>query len=190
MRILLLSLLTLVIINCTKQQTITIYTINIDKKIEEVQNSLYRDKIVKIAYPKGIMGRNIIFNYQNNQEAIYQNGIWSNSINRLIISYLHHTVENSKLFKNTIDYSSYAKYDYILESSVSKLYHKVRDNSSQAILSIKLDLIDIDSHKIVKSKKFNYEISTSSKDLTDYIKATQKVFNILSIDLIDWLKKS
>jgi len=193
MKFLLLSILIVVVTSCTKQQIITTYTIDTKTNTQKIKNSYYKYNTIKIAYPKGInsmMGRNILFNYQNNQDAIYQNGIWSNSINRLIMSYIYHTIESSKLFRNTIDYSSYVKSDYLLESNVYKFYHKVRKDYSKAILSIRFNLIDMRSQKIVKSKQFDYQISTSSKDLTGYIEATQKAFNLLNIDLINWLKKS
>jgi ABC-type uncharacterized transport system auxiliary subunit len=77
-----------------------------------------------------------------------------------------------------------------LESNIYKFYHKVRQDYSKAILSIKFNLIDMGSQTIVKSKQFDYQISTSSKDLIGYIEATQKAFNLLNIDLINWLKKS
>ena len=159
MKFLLLFILILVITSCTKQQIITTYTIDSKINTQKIKNSYYKDNTIKIAYPRGInsmMGRNILFNYQNNQDAIYQNGIWSNSINRLIMSYIHQVIKSSKLFKNTIDYSSYAKSDYILESNIYKFYHKVRQDYSKAILSIKFNLIDMGSQTIVKSKQLFY----------------------------------
>lgn len=193
MKFLLLSILLLVATNCTKQQIITIYTIDTNINIKKIKNSDYKDNTIKIAYPKGInsmMGRNILFNYKNNEDAIYQNGIWSNSANRLIMSYIHHIIDGSSIFKNTINYSSYAKFDYILEIYIDKFYHKIRQNHSKSILSIRFNLLYINNKIIVKTKKFNYQISTTSRDLAGYIEATQKIFYLLNIDLINWLKKS
>ena len=44
------------------------------------------------------------------------------------------------------------------------------------------------SKKIVKSKKFNYQIPTTTKDARGYVQATNIAMERLLVDLVRWLR--
>ena len=168
------------------------YTLNPPLNYRAVSQSPYRNKSVKVAYPNNIRGKassTICFTYSNIEEGSYQNSSWSSSSSQLLTSIIIRALEKGKVFKSVIDYTSLANTDYLLESEVYDIYHKVRKNLSVAVLSMRFDLINTDNNLLVKSKKFSYEIPTSTVDAAGYVKATNKALEKLSADLVRWLAK-
>ena len=96
-------------------------------------------------------------------------------------------LEHGGVFKSVIDYTSLANTDYLLESEVYDIYHKVRKNLSVSVLSIRFDLINTENNVLVKSKKFSYQIPTETVDAVGYVKATNIALEKLSADLVRWL---
>ncbi len=66
-------------------------------------------------------------------------------------------------------------------------YHKVRKNLSVSVLSIRFDLIDTDYNRLVKSRRFTYEVPTETVDALGYVKATNIALEKLTVDLVKWL---
>lgn len=96
-------------------------------------------------------------------------------------------LDRSSLFQAVISDTSTLKENYRLESNIFAFEHKVRANVSHAIVSIQFTLIDADTGKLVKSKKFSYQESTPSTDAQGYASATNVVMGRLSSDLVGWL---
>ena len=173
-----------------KSSEMKTYGLNPDLNFSRLPHATYRDKSVKIAYPTNIKGKSsssIYFSYSKIDEGKYQNAIWTSSNGQLLISSIIRSLENGGVFKTVIDYTSLGNTDYLLESEVYDFYHKVRKGVSLSVLSIRFDLIDTDYNRLVKSKKFTYEVPTQTVDALGYVKATNIALEKLAVDLVKWL---
>ena len=173
-----------------KSSELRTYSLNPDLNFSKLSHAVYRDKSIKIAYPTNIKGKtssSIYFSYSKIQEGKYQNAIWNSSNSQLLINGIIRALEKGAAFKTVIDYTSLANTDYLLESEVYDFYHKVRKNLSVSVLSIRFDLIDTDYNRLVKSRKFTYEIPTQTVDALGYVKATNIALERLTADLVKWL---
>jgi len=173
-----------------KSSEMRTYSLNPDLNFSKLSHAVYRDKSIKIAYPTNIKGKtssSIYFSYSKIQEGKYQNAIWNSSNSQLLINGIIRALEKGAVFKTVIDYTSLANTDYLLESEVYDFYHKVRKNLSVSVLSIRFDLIDTDYNRLVRSRKFTYEIPTGTVDALGYVKATNIALEKLAVDLVKWL---
>ena len=174
----------------TKSEPMVTYTIDPDMKVSQISRSPYRESSVKVSYPTDIRGKSgssIYYSYSDTEEGSYQNASWGSNSSQLLTYTIMRALEQGKVFGSTIDYRSVANADYVLESEVYQFYHKVRKDISLSIVSIRFDLIDSSTSKLLKSKKFTYKISTESRDAKGYVEATNKALERLSRDLVRWL---
>lgn len=175
-----------------KSSEMKTYGLNPDLNFSKLPHAVYRDKSVKIAYPTNIKGKSsssIYFSYSKIDEGKYQNAIWTSSNGQLLINSIIRSLEKGGVFKTVIDYTSLGNTDYLLESEVYDFYHKVRKGVSVSVLSIRFDLIDTDYNRLVKSKRFTYEVPTQTVDALGYVKATNIALDKMSLDLVRWLAK-
>lgn len=156
------------------------------------QSPIFKDKIVKVDYPKSIEdGSNVniyYFNDSNLTRSYYKYHQWSLPLNRLVMAHIIETLTKSHLFKNVIDYSSKASSNYLLEATIYRFSQEIKDNRSYADISINLRLIDRDG-SLIKSRYFNYKIKTDSINAPSFVKASNKAMKRFSKDLIKWLRK-
>jgi ABC-type uncharacterized transport system auxiliary subunit len=182
-----LVLFVLLFTSCSKP--VTIYSID-KPAIEVIKDSRYKHKTIKIAYPKSIkdmMSRDIVVKYAPNEQSIYQQSFWAENINRLTMAFVTEVFESSKIFKTTINYSSYIKSDYLLEVYIHQMHHQLHSRGSDALVSIKFNLLDAYHYRFIKTKRFDYRIPTQTQNAKGYIQANQKAFNQLQSDLINWI---
>ncbi len=175
-----------------KSSEMKTYGLNPDLNFAKLPYAAHREKSVKIAYPTNIKGKSsssIYFSYSKIDEGKYQNAIWTSSNGQLLINSIIRSLEKGGVFKTVIDYTSLGNTDYLLESEVYDFYHKVRKGVSLSVLSIRFDLIDTDYNRLVKSKRFTYEVPTQTVDALGYVKATNIALDKMSLDLVRWLAK-
>lgn len=174
----------------TKHSKMQTYSLNPALNFSKLPHAVYRDKSIKIAYPTNIKGKTssfIYYSYSKIEEGKYQNAIWNSSNSQLLINGIIRALEKGAVFKTVVDYTSLANTDYLLESEVYDFYHKVRKNISVSVLSVRFDLIDTEYNRLVKSKRFTYEIPTKTVDALGYVKATNIALEKLTVDLVKWL---
>ncbi len=175
-----------------KSSQLRTFTLNPTYHYGKVAHSPYRNKSVKVAYPsnvKGKSGTSINFSYSRLEVGSYQNATWASSSSQLLTGSIIQALEQGRVFKSVIDYTSLANTDYLLESEVYDFQHKVRKNRSVSVVSIRFDLIDTSDNILVKSRKFTYEIPTETVNAVGYVKATNRALEKLSADLVRWLAK-
>lgn len=173
-----------------KQSPIKTFTLHGDAT-QKAYSYKYKDETIKVAYPQGLkekMGRNMQFSYSDTEHGSYQNSQWSNTIGQLLQGTFIQTLQQSKLFRGVFSYTSTAQADYRLESTIFDFSHRVRGNTSYAMVSIQFALIDADSGKMVKSKLFSYAMPTVTTNAKGYVDATNIAMGMLSKDLIAWLE--
>jgi cholesterol transport system auxiliary component len=166
------------------------YSLDIGK-MPVVEHSKYRNKVLKVAYPKPLTEKltdRISFSYSSSDRGIYQNSQWSNTLEKLLEGNIIAALQQSRLFKAVLPYSSTAGVDLRLESMIYDFSHHVRGDASYAVVSIEFALIDTHTGKLIKTKRFSYRENTRTTNAKGYVEASNIILHRMGKDLINWLK--
>jgi len=167
------------------------YTLWVESRTAPVFSSRYHTKIVKVAFPQMLkerMSHKMYYSYSDRETGVYQNAQWSNTIGKLLQGNFIQILDQSRLFKAVLPYTSTAGEDLRLESSIFDFSHHVRGDDSYAVVSIEFSLINTDTGRLIKTKRFNYKEETSTTDAKGYVEATHRAMGRLSRDLVGWLR--
>jgi len=175
---------------CSSKQTpLQVYTLNVQSDVT-VSQSKYRQKTIKVSYPQSLKSKineKMYYSYSSTEEGAYQNSQWSNNIGKLLQGAFIESIEQSKLFKAVLPYTSTAGDDYRLESTIFAFSHQVRGKESHALVSIQFALIDTDTGRLIKTKRFSYRIPTKTTNAKGYVEAINIAISRLGKDLVQWL---
>ena len=175
---------------CTKAPVINIYGLDVPQ-VKKVSHSPYKEKALKVTFPQSLreqMSQKMNFSYSSNDYGTYMNSEWSNHMSKLLQGTIIDVLERGKVFKAVLPDTTTLKVDYRLESNIFEFEHQVRGDASHAVVSIQFTLIDADTGKLAKTKRFSYKESTLTTDAQGYAVATNKIISKLSNDLPDWLQ--
>jgi cholesterol transport system auxiliary component len=169
---------------------VTEYTLSANP-VAAVSSNQYRNRTIKVSYPDSLkekLSRNINYSYSLSDRGVYQNSQWSNAVPRLIQGSVIESLEQSHIFKGVLPPSSTAYADYRLESSIYDFSHHVRGEASYAIVSIRFTLIDTNTGKMTKTRKFMYKEYTKTTDARGFVASANVAMSKLSRDLVNWLR--
>jgi len=178
------------LVGCTKAPALKVYSLNVPS-VGTTQSSIYRNKSIKVTYPQSLreqISQKMNFSYSNSDSGTYQNSEWSNDMSKLLQGTFIEVLDSAKLFKVVLSDTTTLKENYRLESNIFAFEHRVRDTQSHAIISIQFTLINADTGKLVKSKRFSYQEATQTTDAKGYASATNVIMRKLSGDLLGWLR--
>lgn len=178
------------LLGCTQAPVLKVYSLDVPN-VQKIKHSSYRQKVVKVTFPQSLreqMSQKMNFSYSHSDYGTYMNSEWSNHMSKLLQGTVIDVLERSKLFETVLPDTTTLKVNYRLESNIFAFEHQVRGSESHSIVSIQFTLIDADTGKLVKSKRFTYKEPTTSTDAQGYASATNRVISKLSKDLITWLK--
>lgn len=190
MKQLILSIMVIGLLGCTKEPALKTYSLDISP-VGTATGNTYKNKSIKVISPVGLknkMSQKMNFSYSSTERGIYQNSEWSDNMSKLLQGTLIEVLDDSKLFKVVLSDASRAREDYRLESTVFAFEHRVRADQSDAIVSIQFNLINAETGRIVKSKRFSYKEPTPTTDAKGYVAATNAALSRLSRDLVVWLR--
>ena len=159
--------------------------------IAPVSYSKYRDKTLKVSFPQTLKEKisdKMNYSYSASEQGVYQNSQWSNNIGKLLQGNIIQCLDQSRLFKAVLPYESTAGEDLRLESSIFDFSHHVRGDASYAIISIQFSLINTDTGRLIKTKRFSYKEDTTTTNAKGYVEATNRAMARLSRDLVGWLR--
>ena len=178
------------LVGCSKAPALKVYSLNVPS-VGTAQSSSYRSKSIKVTYPQSLreqMSQKMNFSYSSSDRGTYQNSEWSNNMSKLLQGTFIEVLDSAKLFKVVLSDTTTLKENYRLESNVFAFEHRVRDTQSHAIISVQFTLINADTGKLVKSKRFSYRQATPSINAQGYAEATNAALARLSKDLVVWLR--
>ncbi len=173
----------------SKQAPLKVYTLNAPMVVK-TSSSKFRHKTIKVMYPQSLkekISQKMRYSYSSAEQGVYQNSQWSNNIGKLLEGTFIQALDGSKLFKAVLPYASTAQEDYRLESNIFAFSHQVRGEQSHALVSIQFTLVNTDTGKLVKTKRFSYKVATKSIDAKGYVEATNEAVDRLTKDLLRWL---
>jgi len=151
----------------------------------------YRNKILKVSYPitlKEKLTESISYSYAPTDRGEYLNSRWSNNAGRLLQGSMIEILTQSRLFKVVLPFSSDVEENLRLESTVFDFSHHVRGEASYAVCSIQCTLMNAETGKLIKSRRFSYQEATTTKDARGYVEATNRIMGRLGRDLSAWLR--
>jgi cholesterol transport system auxiliary component len=169
---------------------VKIYTLQVEN-VAPVSYSRYRNQTIKVAFPQTLKEKisdRMSYSYSNSERGFYQNSQWSNNLGKLLQGNFIQTLDRSRLFKAVLPYASTAGEDLRLESSIFDFSHHIRGDDSFAIVSIQFSLINTDTGKLIKTKRFSYKENTTTVDAKGYVDASSRAMESLSRDLVEWLR--
>ncbi len=178
------------LIGCSKAPALKVYSLNVPS-VGTTQSSSYRNKSIKVTYPQSLreqMSQKMNFSYSSSDRGSYQNSEWSNDMSKLLQGTFIEVLDSAKLFKVVLSDTTTLKENYRLESNVFTFEHRVRETQSHAVISVQFTLINADTGKLVKSKRFSYSEATPITNAKGYASATNVAMNRLSKDLVAWLR--
>lgn len=117
---------------------------------------------------------------------LYSN--WSSSLNRLLYSQLLQKLQESKIYKNVVGYSSTAKADRVLELKIVSFYHIVKEGRSYTDIILDAKLIDANG-KILKSKEFHYKRALPKVDAVSFVWGSKRDLREFFGDLTRFLSQ-
>ncbi len=167
-----------------------VYTLN-SGTVAPVSHSKHRHQTIKVSYPQALkekLSNGMSYSYSSSERGEYQNSQWSNNAGKLIQGNIIQILVQSRIFKAVLPYESTAGEDLRLESTVFDFSHHVRGEASYAIVSIQFNLINTNSGKLIKTKRFTYKENTQTLDARGYVEATNRAMVRLSRDLVVWLR--
>jgi cholesterol transport system auxiliary component len=97
-------------------------------------------------------------------------------------------LSEAKLFKVVVPFASDVEENLRLESTVFDFSHHVRGEASYAVVSIQFTLMNAETGKLVKAKRFSYREPTVTTNAKGYAEATNRIMVKLSHDLVKWLR--
>ena len=177
-------------VGCTQAPTMKVYSLKVPP-VQAVASSAYKSKVLKVTFPASLreqMSEKMNFSYSDSDYGTYLNSEWSNNMSKLLQGTMIDILSNSKLFKAVLSDTSTLKENYRLESNIFSFEHQVRGKQSHSVISISFTLIDADTGKLMKSKRFSYAEPTPTVDAKGYALATNKALTHLSQDLLIWLR--
>ncbi len=159
--------------------------------VSPVSYGKYRNKILKVSYPVALgekMNDNMYYSYSLSDRGTYLNSRWSNAAGRMLQGSIIQILSQARLFKVVVPFASDVEENLRLESTVFDFSHHVRGEASYAIVSIQFTLMDAETGKLVKARRFSYREPTVTIDAKGYVEATNRIMLKLSRDLLEWLR--
>jgi cholesterol transport system auxiliary component len=166
-----------------------IYALN-SAAVVPVSHSVHRHQTIKVSFPQTLKEKitnRMNYSYSLTDRGVYLNSQWSNNSGKLIQGNIIQALVQSRLFKAVLPYESTAGEELRLESNIFDFSHHVRGKASYAVVSIQFSLIDTDTGRLIRTKRFSYKEETPAADAKGYVVATQRAMNRLVADLANWL---
>ena len=184
-------LIVLLISGCSLKQEVTdtnSYSIDFNSK-----NSSYKNigKSILIEEPlvnKSFNSRSIFYSTKPYLFEEYAKNRWINLPSSMIHNSLAESFQNSNLFSLVSLEDTKIKYDYVIKTSVIKIYHEVNGDKSYAILKIKFDLLK--DKTLVKTMDYDKKVLVSQNKPYEFVKSMNKSFEEIVEELIKEINNS
>ena len=184
-------LIVVLISGCSLKQEVTdinSYSIDFNSK-----NSSYKNigKSILIEEPlvnKSFNSRSIFYSTKPYLFEEYAKNRWINSPSSMIHNSLAESFQNSNLFSLVSLEDTKIKYDYVIKTSVIKIYHEINGDESYAILKIKFDLLK--DKTLVKTMDYDKKVLVLQNKPYEFVKSMNKSFEEIVEELIKEINNS
>ena len=184
-------LIALLISGCSLKQEVTdtnSYSIDFNSK-----NSSYKNigKSILIEEPlvnKSFNSRSIFYSTKPYLFEEYAKNRWINLPSSMIHNSLVESFQNSNLFSLVSLEDTKIKYDYVIKTSVIKIYHEINGDKSYAILKIKFNLLK--DKTLVKTMDYDKKVLVLQNKPYEFVKSMNKSFEEIVEELIKEINNS
>ena len=184
-------LMIVLISGCSLKQEVTdinSYSIDFNSK-----NSSYKNigKSILIEEPlvnKSFNSRSIFYSTKPYLFEEYAKNRWINLPSSMIHNSLVESFQNSNLFSLVSLEDTKIKYDYVIKTSVIKIYHEINGDKSYAILKIKFNLLK--DKTLVKTMDYDKKVLVSQNKPYEFVKSMNKSFEEIVEELIKEINNS
>ena len=184
-------LIVVLISGCSLKQEvgqINSYSIDFNSK-----NSSYKNigKSILIEEPlvnKSFNSRSIFYSTKPYLFEEYAKNRWINLPSSMIHNSLVESFQNSNLFSLVSLEDTKIKYDYVIKTSVIKIYHEINGDKSYAILKIKFNLLK--DKTLVKTMDYDKKVLVLQNKPYEFVKSMNKSFEEIVEELIKEINNS
>ena len=184
-------LIVVLISGCSLKQEVTdinSYSIDFNSK-----NSSYKNigKSILIEEPlvnKSFNSRSIFYSTKPYLFEEYAKNRWINLPSSMIHNSLVESFQNSNLFSLVSLEDTKIKYDYVIKTSVIKIYHEINGDKSYAILKIKFN--SLKDKTLVKTMDYDKKVLVSQNKPYEFVKSMNKSFEEIVEELIKEINNS
>ena len=184
-------LIVVLISGCSLKQEVTdinSYSIDFNSK-----NSSYKNigKSILIEEPlvnKSFNSRSIFYSTKPYLFEEYAKNRWINLPSSMIHNSLAESFQNSNLFSLVSLEDTKIKYDYVLKTSVIKIYHEINGDKSYTVLKIKFDLLK--DKTLVKTIDYDKKVLVLQNKPYEFVKSMNKSFEEIVEELIKEINNS
>ncbi|EHZ4885347.1 hypothetical protein K5688_000844 [Campylobacter lari] len=164
------------------------FSINLEK-LEQSQNK--KNATIIVSLPKGLAYTNEIFYKKDYAINTYAYHFWKENPALMIKSFLEFHLQDLEAFKAVLNQDSLASADYVLESKVDILEQDFSDEMHSKIkLGINLNLVQINTKKLIASKYFYYEKELNDNNPQILIQNYDEVFLLFAKDFRIWINQN
>ncbi|MFA7083006.1 MAG: hypothetical protein WC141_00585 [Arcobacteraceae bacterium] len=164
------------------------YTLEVKKSLPVYETQAKNILITKPILNAPYNSKNIFFTQKPYVFEQYAVNKWIELPQLMIENMLYETLQNSYLFENVALENSKTTSDYTLQSHVTKLFHAYKASHSFALVSIKFTLSN--KNKTLDIFYAKKEILCEENTPYGFVKASNKAFEEISIELLEHLEKS
>lgn len=164
------------------------YTIEFSNKLPSYTTRPQSIAILKPTLNAPYASKDIFFTKKPYVFEQYAVNKWVELPNLMIQNILYESFVASHLYSNVALDNSKVNYDLSLQSNIIKLFHSYENNQSYAVIHIKFD--------VVEKNKSTYAVHMEKKILCEenspygFIKATNKAFEEITLELLNSLQKT
>ena len=184
-------LIALLISGCSLKQEVTdtnSYSIDFNSK-----NSSYKNigKSILIEEPlvnKSFNSRSIFYSTKPYLFEEYAKNRWINLPSSMIHNSLAESFQNSNLFSLVSLEDTKIKYDYVIKTSVIKIYHEIDGDKSYAILKIKFDLLK--DKELIKTFSYDKKFLVKETKPYGFVNTLNKIFDDVLEELLKGINNS
>ncbi|EGK7513977.1 hypothetical protein IO387_000377 [Campylobacter lari] len=164
------------------------FSINLEK-LEQSQNK--KNATIIVSLPKGLAYTNEIFYKKDHVVNAYAYHFWKENPALMIKTFLEFHLQDLEAFKAVLNQDSLASADYVLESKVDILEQDFSDEMHSKIkLGINLNLVQINTKKLIASKYFYYEKELNDNNPQILIQNYNEVFLLFAKDFRVWIDQN
>ena len=184
-------LIVLLISGCSLKQEVTdinSYSIDFNSKNKSYKNSSKSILIEEPLVNKSFNSRSIFYSQKPYLFEEYAKNRWINLPSSMIHNSLVESFQNSNLFSLVSLEDTKIKYDYVIKTSVIKIYHEINGDKSYAILKIKFNLLK--DKTLVKTMDYDKKVLVLQNKPYEFVKSMNKSFEEIVEELIKEINNS
>ena len=184
-------LIVVLISGCSLKQEVTdinSYSIDFNTKNKSYKNIGKSILIEEPLVNKSFNSRSIFYSTKPYLFEEYAKNRWINLPSSMIHNSLAESFQNSNLFSLVSLEDTKIKYDYVIKTSVIKIYHEINGDKSYAILKIKFNLLK--DKTLVKTMDYDKKVLVLQNKPYEFVKSMNKSFEEIVEELIKEINNS